>query len=457
MRQILCIFILFYAGLASGAASSSEMPVEPVGSFIDKGNVTLPIAPEVVQKESAKIDIPVIEDSESQKPVKIEPVRPPVSEPAPLSKEIPGSKNSLLSPPPLPPMFGDKSNDADRRPIMPKSEVSEPKTDVKSDAVSAPKLIPAPVPKAIVIDSPPVENKEPAAVAPAASVPTSQAIDQAVQAPAVIPAPAVVVPAQIVVPVIAPVQTSKPATEQVKAPVVSEKPLTVAPVQIVSPVPVVVVPSQEVLPNKIIPELRNHLAKKSRSSVVPIQSVASAPILPAIDPELEKFIHNETQMLLVPDDDVLLGVLSDDARSNYMGYSEYLSLYLQYRESVKKSKQRDDALAFIDDRRAIDGNDIPLLSDRYLFTNAVSHIQDSRLDDLRALVDNYNILDLIDNRGNTLLHVAAYKDNMNLTKWLIMRGANVSAINYDSISPLDIAKHEQYWGVFNLLEAANAQ
>jgi len=457
LRQIFCIFILFYAGLALGAASSGELPAEPVGSFIDKGNVTLPIAPEIAKKDSAKIELPVISDVESQKPVEVAPITPPVY-PAQLPKVIPENKNFDLSPPPLPPILGEKPGDNVSKPIEPKN------TDVKSDIAPLPKAIPDSVtPQAKIVDSPSVE-KVPAIIVPVAPVQIAAPPAEPVKDPVVsvkplapvqiVPVvPVVATPSQnvpaIIVPV-SPVQIAAPPAEPVKAPVVSVKP--VVPVQIVPVVSVVAAPSQKVRLNKIIPEPSNHLVKKSK-----VSSVVSPPILQVADPEIEKFVHNESQMLVVPDDDVLLGSLTDDARWNYMGYSEYLSRYLEYRESMKKLKQRNDALAFIGERSAIDGNDIPLLSDKYLFANAVSHIQNNQLDSLRALADNYNILDLIDNRGNTLLHVAAYKDNMNLTKWLIMRGVNVSSINYDSISPRDIAKYEQYWGVFNLLEAANAQ
>ena len=134
-----------------------------------------------------------------------------------------------------------------------------------------------------------------------------------------------------------------------------------------------------------------------------------------------------------------------------------MSIYQRYRDYVSRLPEFHATELFIDTHRKIDGNDIPILSEKYLFANALEDMKYNRLDNLRVLANNYKLLNLTDQNGNSLLHLAAVSDDLYLTKWLIMRGANVNAMNNDAITAKDIAEYEQYWGVFNLLDAANAK
>ena len=176
-----------------------------------------------------------------------------------------------------------------------------------------------------------------------------------------------------------------------------------------------------------------------------------------MDLELQKFVQDEVQMLYVRDDDVILGVLTINAKFANMGYSEYLTIYSKYRDYIKNLGRGEEIKKFVEYSSKIDGNDTPDLSDKYLLNAAIMAIEGRKIDPLRVLADNYKIMNLTDEDGNNLLHIAVLRDDAAMTKWLIMRGADVNAVNYDSISPKDIAEYEQYWDVFNLLESSNAQ
>ena len=216
------------------------------------------------------------------------------------------------------------------------------------------------------------------------------------------------------------------------------------------------------------PNITSHTAMQSPTEVKTIHEqmpvtektkphINKKPVQNETNPEIETFVQNEMKMLTMPDDDVVLGFITNDAKFDYIGYSQYFAIYQKYREYVKRLHKLDETISFIDYHQKIDGNDIPALSDSELFATAVQDIQYSKIDDLRALVDNYKLLNLVDNNGNSLMHIATLTDNVAVTKWLIMRGANVNAINDDWVSPRDIAEYKQYWEILNLLESAHAK
>ncbi len=524
-------------------------PLEPVESFIDKGNTKLPIAPELEHKPE-----PVIVTPAAPAPKVVDLVPHNVVPPAPVQTAAPEDKyvvpklsdtgpnllpvsqppapvaskpvveivkpKEVLSLPDMPPILEEVHKPVAVDPIKPKPKysftISMPK--IITDFVPKPlpiqevkKTVPAPVVKAMESKVPPVPVA-PAQVVPAPVpavvepkvlpvpvVPVEKVVVQPVPvAPAQVvpaPVPAVVepkVPPVPVVPVEKVVVVPSVPAQTIKAPEPKQVPMVpVVPIEKVAPTPVqpaikvaepkvqpapvastapivkheehTVAPAQVPAPVKIIPKAQVVTPQK-KIEVLPAKldprAVAAHPVvLPVkpVDPELEKFVQNEMGMLSVPDDDVVLGVVTTDSKFLHMGYSQYLSLYRKYRESVKRAGQFIETTAFIDGRRRIDGNDTPILANGALFRAAVNNIQYSKVDDIRVLADNYKLLDLVDDQGNSLLHVAAFQDNTAITKWLIMRGANVNAMNYDTITAKDIAEYEQYWDVFNLLDAANAR
>lgn len=513
-----------------------------VGSFIDKGNIQLPVAPEIAEKGPTKIpsqilDNPVIDVAPPKAIVEPQtPIPAPAAISAPVEVETPyvapkSLPDALPSTPTVP------SKETITPPIAPveitkgvvetehQSDASLPDIEKSTSDLSLPELpaidekedkniavdkavpknkysITIPLPKivtdlfpkrppevdkpnneALVADQKAIEEEadleEEYQFAPQEvyvfPVPIADPVMQKEEVLENLPAPVVVaesvpIPAPVLVPAVVPVIQKELIVEK-EAPLAIVEPKKEAPAPVIqkeevaaSPVVTSTSDEKKVETSKFLPNVRRNKAVQSPAKVktisknIPISPKGTENILPKpLDPEVEKFVQNEVQMLYLPDDEVVLGSITNDARFDYIGYSQYFSIYQKYREYVKRLNQLDETISFIDSRRQINGNDIPMLSEGALFTTAVNKIQYNKIDDLRALVDNYKLINLVDRKGNSLLHVAAFADNVAVTKWLIMRGSNVNAMNNDSTSPRDIAEYKQYWGVFNLLEAANAQ
>jgi len=61
------------------------------------------------------------------------------------------------------------------------------------------------------------------------------------------------------------------------------------------------------------------------------------------------------------------------------------------------------------------------------------------IDLLRALLDNYNLLDIKNNDGEGLLSYAVLHDNVDIVRFLIKRGVNINEIDHNHTTPLMIA------------------
>ena len=456
----------------SPLAPVAKQPIvqESPGSFIDKSGIALPIAPTVMGQDES-VTLPPAE----KQVVPHAPTSPVVPNAHPKQdvqyiapKLSPGNNASITSthkvvdekPKDVIPVPTKPSSDLFLPELPPiKEEVEHPEKSVEkkskySFTIPIPKIIfnllpkPAPTVQAVHVATPkpivvPVSPKP---------APAVQAVQVATPKPIVVsvspkPAPAVqAVHVADLKPIVAPVPT---------------KPVHVAPSMQANSeqahiMKTIIVSAQDHAKGPAA-VMRNMPSDKLSTSLKPKQIVQSVAGPSYVDKDLAQFINEEIQILAMPDDDVVLGHVTNEYKFSHMGYSQYLSLYQRYRESIMRLPQFQANELFLDSHRKIDGHDTPILSDRYLFSLALRYIEYNKLDDMRVLANNYKILGFVDNHGNSLLHLAAVADDVYLTKWLIMRGVNVNAINDDSISAKDIAEYEQYWGVFNLLESANAQ
>ncbi|MGX6959790.1 MAG: ankyrin repeat domain-containing protein [Rickettsia endosymbiont of Pentastiridius leporinus] len=155
----------------------------------------------------------------------------------------------------------------------------------------------------------------------------------------------------------------------------------------------------------------------------------------------EKFAKNETQMLLLPNDDVVLGKLTEEAALEQMDIYSY----------IKLAQQKEAWIANADRRKAVENfikydDDLDKKKDIYAtlsycsaVDNAFRAIDRNSLSKLRVLLDVYPILQQKNKRGNNLLTAAVYNDNYYLAKYLVIRGIKISTLNSECQYPLDIA------------------
>ena len=77
---------------------------------------------------------------------------------------------------------------------------------------------------------------------------------------------------------------------------------------------------------------------------------------------------------------------------------------------------------------------------RAVFSLAIKAITGKQFNDLKTLLDHYNILQLKDSNYNNLLHGAVITDNYPVARLLLMRGIDMKAINNMGYSAMDLAK-----------------
>ncbi|WP_016917021.1 ankyrin repeat domain-containing protein [Rickettsia honei] len=154
-----------------------------------------------------------------------------------------------------------------------------------------------------------------------------------------------------------------------------------------------------------------------------------------------KFVKDETQMLLLPDDDIVLGKLTEQATLEQMDMYAYIELFQKKAEWIASAERRKVVESFIKY-----DNDINKKKDIYAnlsycsaVENAFRAVDRNNLFGLRALLDVYPILQEKGRGGETLLTAAIYNDNYYLAKFLVIRGIKISTLNDECQYPLDIA------------------
>ncbi|AFC73953.1 ankyrin repeat domain-containing protein [Rickettsia montanensis] len=154
-----------------------------------------------------------------------------------------------------------------------------------------------------------------------------------------------------------------------------------------------------------------------------------------------KFVKDETQMLLLPDDDIVLGKLTEQATLEQMDMHAYIELFQKKEAWIASAERRKVVESFIKY-----DNDINKKKDIYAnlsycsaVENAFRAVDRNNLFGLRALLDVYPILQEKGRSGETLLTAAIYNDNYYLAKFLVIRGIKISTLNDECQYPLDIA------------------
>lgn len=197
--------------------------------------------------------------------------------------------------------------------------------------------------------------------------------------------------------------------------------------------------------DKVLPTV----SEQDRRTILPVETSEE------LEPKQLKFVNDEAQVLVLPNDEVVLGMLTYDAQIELMDFSSYVKLFWDNYNLIKNEPARKAIEHFID----VYDNKPHSYSKKEIndaFIDASSAIEKDRIYDLIALLDNYPILQLTDQNGDTLLHKAAYSSNYPAVKLLLMKGIRASKINYKNLTALDIATIRNKVSVIVLLESAGA-
>ena len=194
---------------------------------------------------------------------------------------------------------------------------------------------------------------------------------------------------------------------------------------------------QKEKPNKSQKNINLPNNKKDLSTTKKENAVNTTPVI--LSQEAIKFIKDETQVLLLPNDDVVLGVLTEEARLEQMDMYAFFKVFKQLFDKENRTRQRQLIDNFINsyDLKTIR----PIVPD-HLMQTAFESVKANNLFILRTFVNNYQILQKRGEDNYTLLHEAAESGNYYMAKFLIMRGININAVDDQYKTALDIAEEE---------------
>ena len=177
------------------------------------------------------------------------------------------------------------------------------------------------------------------------------------------------------------------------------------------------------------------------------------------DPAQLKFINDESKVLLLPNDEVVLGEVTRETQLNLMDLSSYIKIFWDNYYNLKDEPVRQAIDNFVNNYDS-NFNKKSTYNPKQIesvIAEAFKAIDRNSIYDLMNLLDNYPILQFSDHQGNTLLHKSVYKNNYSAAKFLIMKGIDISIQNNQNLTALDIAISQKKANIENLLRAAGAK
>ncbi len=171
-----------------------------------------------------------------------------------------------------------------------------------------------------------------------------------------------------------------------------------------------------------------------------------------LTPDQIIFISNEMIVFGLPEDDIALGELTEDGHLRQMSGSQYLKEYEQSFDDEMQLGRRADIEMF---KTSLDFHEPGTYTDSMQIDEASAQAFDavsrSNLSDLRTLIDNYPILQMRDERGDTMLHVATDDDQAHVARLLLIRGIDLRAMNHEGENAASLARDPE---MSDLLDSA---
>ena len=306
-------------------------------------------------------------------------------------------------------------------------------------------IVPAPP-----INPPPTKEVVPTPADPAAEpvVPVAPANDPIASEP-VTPVPADPA-AEPVVPV-APANDPKASEPVTPTPVPVE-----AQAQVPMPAPDATIPVKPVSPSTVreIPPAPDTKVQKT------IENKQKAKFnnenkLVALTPEHSKFIQDELVMFLIPDDDVVLGKVSKDASLEMMDGKDYIRLFWEGYDYALRAPKDYETELFITtyNHHYVNYARFPM-SNTEAKEVAFDAVMRGNIDNMRTMLDNYQILQASDKYGNSLLIEAVEMNDLAIARLLLLRGVDLYKINNKGESALSIAEEYGPEAMRNLMQDA---
>lgn len=170
-----------------------------------------------------------------------------------------------------------------------------------------------------------------------------------------------------------------------------------------------------------------------------------------------EFVNNEAQMLILSNDDIVLGELTQAAKLELMDFRLYIKLFWDQYSRIKAEGKRGVIEEFIenyDENFYEEEYSYDQDEERGAFDEAVKSIAKGNIYSLMFLLNNYDILQVTGGGGNTLLHKAVYVGDYSAAKLLIIKGIDMLAKNKRNKTALDIARKLKHKDIVLLLKSS---
>ncbi len=168
----------------------------------------------------------------------------------------------------------------------------------------------------------------------------------------------------------------------------------------------------------------------------------------------KQFVINELKMILTKEDDVALDGLTKKGRYNQMSGSTYINEFwrhfdeaLRFRHKLATDKFLQTRGTAKEDSRVMsylaletDYNypGLPITNDKLRFLTFLA-IKEGNIRDLRALQNNFDVLDFTDEDGNNLLAFAIIHNQPEIAKLLLYQGFDDNSPNKSGLKPSYLA------------------
>ena len=205
--------------------------------------------------------------------------------------------------------------------------------------------------------------------------------------------------------------------------------------------------------------LQDRLNKTQKLPEISKEDLNPVPTTEEANPDQTKFVNDEAQVLILPNDEVVLGEVTKESQLDLMDLNSYLKIFWNNYNSIKNEPTRQAINNFIENYDAnfnkpgasVKSENMDALSE------AFKAVDKNNIYDLINLLDGYPIIQLVDCDGNTLLHKAVYKNNYSAVKFLIMKGIDLSIKNNQGVTALEIAVLQNRPEIETLLRSAGAK
>jgi hypothetical protein len=184
------------------------------------------------------------------------------------------------------------------------------------------------------------------------------------------------------------------------------------------------------------------------------------------------FVKRELKVFTLPNDDMILGQITEEAEIENMDLPKYAKLYKQVMLTEPKKNSTDKANKFIKNvktktQRKIDPDSVKMMMDNNpefaisFSRDEVSYLtifaaKNGDLELLRLMIDNYYSLDIVDEIGNSLLMIATMNNKDKIVAYLLRKGIDPNIANMENQTPLSVASKNHHHNIIKMLKEAGA-